>query len=269
MPMKLKTTTVDNKVYAEVQDGKPVYVHDDGKEVPFDAEQSVSKISALNAEAKGHREAKEAAEAKLKTFEGIEDPAAAIAAIQKLKDVDDGKLIAAGKVEEIRQAAKRAAEEQVAAANKKNAEDLAAATKANEALQTQLYNEKIGGSFGRSKFIAENVALPPDMMQARFGQNFKVEDGKIIAYDQSGNKVFSRAKPGEVADFDEALELLIDAYPFKDHILKSKGGGTGARPGSGGTGRGDKTMTRAEFDGLDPATRSARMNEGYKVVDAA
>ena len=35
--MKLKTIEVDGKTYAEVVDNKPVYLHDDSKEVGFDA----------------------------------------------------------------------------------------------------------------------------------------------------------------------------------------------------------------------------------------
>ena len=80
--MKLK---LDENGHVAVSDGKPVYVHDDGKEIPFDAPAAMQKISGLNAEAKQyreakgtqHREAKEAAEAKLKAFDGIEDAAAA------------------------------------------------------------------------------------------------------------------------------------------------------------------------------------------------
>ena len=72
--MKLK---LDEQGNAVLQDGKPVYVHDDGKEVPFDAPGAMAKIASLNAEAKTHREAKEAAEAKLKAFDGIEDAEAA------------------------------------------------------------------------------------------------------------------------------------------------------------------------------------------------
>lgn len=65
--MKLK---LDEQGHVVVQDGKPVYTHDDGKDVAFDAPSAVSKITALNAEAKGHREAKEAAETRAKAFEG-------------------------------------------------------------------------------------------------------------------------------------------------------------------------------------------------------
>ena len=71
--MKLKTTEVNGKSYAEVDaNGLPIYVHNDGKEVGFDAAQAVGKISSLNAEAKTHREAKEAAEKSLKAFEGLD-----------------------------------------------------------------------------------------------------------------------------------------------------------------------------------------------------
>lgn len=66
--MKLK---LDENGHVVVVDGKPVYVHDDGKEIPFDAPQATQKIAQLNAEARDNRVAKEQAEAKLKTFEGI------------------------------------------------------------------------------------------------------------------------------------------------------------------------------------------------------
>lgn len=210
--MKLKTVTIDGKTFAEVQDGRPLYVHDDGKEVAFDAPGTVATISRLNGEAKGHREAKEAVEAKLKAFEGVEDGEAARKALETVRNIKDGELIAAGKVEEIKAAAKKAAEEQVAAANKAHAEELATTRKERDTLQAQLYDEKIGGSFSRSKFIADKVAIPADLLQAQFGQRFKVEEGRIVAYDQAGNKIFSRVKPGDVADFDEALEVLVDAY---------------------------------------------------------
>ena len=52
--MKLKLDANGNVV---LQDGKPVYIKDDGTEIAFDAAGTVATISRLNAEAKGHREA--------------------------------------------------------------------------------------------------------------------------------------------------------------------------------------------------------------------
>jgi antitoxin component of MazEF toxin-antitoxin module len=235
--MKLKTDENGNVV---VQDGQPVYIHPDGKEAPFDAAAAVSKISALNREAQTHREAKETAEAKAKAFEGIEDAEAAIKALETVKNLKDGDLVTAGKVEEIKAAAKRAAEEQVAAAARASAEREKQLNGDLEKLQGQLHNELIGGNFGRSKLISDKFAIPADLVQARFGQAFKVEEGKVVAYDQAGNKIFSRSRAGEVADFDEALETLVDQYPYKDQILKGTGAsGSGAGP-SGTPGGGAK-----------------------------
>lgn len=238
--MKLK---LNDQGFAVVQDGKPVYVHDDGKEVAFDAASAVSKIAALNAEAKSHREGKEAAEAKAKAFEGIEDAEAARKALETLKNIDEGKLIQAGKVDEIKAAAKKAAEEQVQAANKAHADELARTKQQLDKATSDLYGEKIGGSFNRSKLISDKFAIPADLVQARFGSAYKVEDGKIVAYDQAGNKIFSRARPGEIADFDEALETLVDQYPYKEQILKgsgASGGGASSGNGAGGSSQAGK-----------------------------
>lgn len=265
--MKLKIVTIDGKTYAEVQEGKPVFVHDDGKEIAFDAPGTAATISRLNAEAKGHREAKEAAETKLKAFDGIEDGEAARKALETIQNLDAGKLMEAGKVEELKAGIKKAAEESVAAANKANAEALAVEKARADKLESSLNSEMIGGRFSRSKFISEKAAIPADMMQARFGDRFKIEEGKVVAYDEAGNKLFSRAKPGEVAEFDEALEIIVGGYAYRDSVLKGTGGGSGAQP-SGGSG-GEKTMTRAEFDKLDPAAKhKAIVTDKVTVVDA-
>lgn len=94
--------------------------------------------------------------------------------------------------------------------------------------------KKIGGSFSRSKYIADKLAVPVDMVQATFGQNLKVEEGKVVAYDSQGQKIFSRSRPGELADFDEAIETLVSQYPHRDHILKSSNANGGGAPNSGG-----------------------------------
>lgn len=254
--MKLK---LDDAGHVVVSDGRPVYVHDDGKEVPFDAPATVAKISQLNGEAKAHRERAEKAETALKPFEGIEDAEAARKALETIKNIDEGKLLSAGKVEEIKAAAKKAAEDQVAAANKAHAEKLATTEKERDQLRADLYGEKVGGSFARSKFIADKIAIPSDLLQARFGQSFEVKDGRIVAKDPNGNPIYSRSKPGELAEFEEAIEILVDAYPQKDHILKGTGStGDNKRPGNG-QGGGAKTMTRAQFNALTPEAQMKAM----------
>lgn len=256
--MKLKTIEVNGATYAAVQDGKPVYVDEAGKEIAFDAPHTIGTITRLNGEAKAHREAKEAAFGLLKAFEGIEDAEAARKAMETVRNLDQGQLVTAGKVQEIRDAAAKAAREQVEAAAKASAEQIQKLEGERNGLQSALYEEKIGGSFGRSKFVAEKVAIPPTFLQAQFGKHFAVEGGKIIAKDHAGNPIYSRAKPGEVADFDEALEHLIAADPYRDSILKgTNSSGSGARPSNGSGGA--RTYTRAEFSKLPPEQQSATM----------
>lgn len=246
--MKLK---LDEAGHVVVKDGNPVYVHDDGKELPLDAKSTLATISRLNGEAKSHREGKESAEEKLKAFDGI-DPAAATRALETVGKLKDKQLMDAGEVDKVRGEAKKAFDEQLRGIEEK----FAPIVKERDTLKASLVSEKVGGSFARSKMIAEKLAIPADMVQARFGENFKLEGESVIAYDKAGNKIFSRAKPGEVAEFDEALEILIDAYPYRDNILKGSGAhGGGASGGAGGSGK--RTFTRAQFDAMDPVARAA------------
>ena len=219
--MKLK---LDENGHVVVQEGKPVYVHDDGKEVVFDAPGTVSTITRLNAEAKSHRERAETAEKTLKGFDGIADPAAARNALDVVSKLDQKKLVDAGEIDTVRSEISKAFQTQLDEANGKA-----------QTYEQQLYAEKIGGSFARSKYIADKLAVPVDMVQATFGQNLKIEEGKVVAYDAQGQKIFSRSRPGELADFDEAIETLVSQYPHRDHILKSSNAnGGGAQGGDGG-----------------------------------
>jgi Family of unknown function (DUF6651) len=259
--MKLKTVEIDGKTYAEVQDGKPLFEADDGKTIAFDAPGTAATISRLNGEARGHREAKEAAERALKSFEGIADPSAALKALDIVKNLDDKKLVDAGQVEQVKAEAARAFEERARAMEEKYKPVVEKA----QHLEAALVAEKVGGSFARSKFIAEKMAIPPDMVQARFGETFKLEGDKVVAYGRDGRPIYSRANPGEIASFDEALELVVESYPYRDHIMKGSGAsGGGAQGGSGGN---SKSINRAQFDTLPPADRMAHIKSGGEVHD--
>jgi hypothetical protein len=264
--MKLKLVELNGSEYAEIVDGKPVIVEDDGKEIPFDIAHTRTTISRLNGEAKTWREKNEASEARLKLFEGIDDAELAKKALETVKNIEDGKLVAAGKVEEIKAAAKKTAEEQVAAAIKQHAEKLSIAEKERDTYRDNLYAEKIGGAFSRSKFISEKAAIPADIMQARFGAAFKVEEGKTVAYDPTNNRIYSKSRPGEHADFDEALEILVDQYPYRDQILKGTGStGSGMKPIIGANGV--RAVTRAEYDQMPLLQQREVAMKGTSIVD--
>jgi hypothetical protein len=233
----------------------PVFVHADGKKAAFDGDATLSTISRLNGEAKGHRERAEKAENTLKTFDGITDPAAAIKAMGIVKNLDDKKLVDAGEVQRVK-------DETI----KSVRAEFDPVVKERDSYKSELYAEKIGGAFARSKFITDKMAIPADMVQAAFGGRFSIEGGKVIAKDANGQQIFSRTRHGDPADFDEALEIMVDSYPHKASILKGSGASGGGAQGGGGAGGGGKTMTRAQFDALDPAAKAAAVKD-TKIVD--
>lgn len=221
----------------------PVFVGADGREAPFDADSTVGTIGRLNREAQGHREAKEAAERQLQAFAGISDPAAALKALEIAKNLDDKKLVDAGEVQKIKDEVTKAMQAKVDEAT-------AAAT----AAQDRLFSTLRSNAFATSKFVKERLAshIPPDFVEAKFGDNFGMDEkGNFYAVDASGNKVFSTSRPGEIADFDEALSILVERHPSRDSLLRGSGAsGGGTPPGGGAGGGGKRTITRSQFDAL-------------------
>jgi hypothetical protein len=234
---------IDENGNVVIKDGKPVYIKDDGSEIAIDINQTNQTISRLNAEAKSHREAKETAEAELKKFEGLE-PEAAREAIETTKKIDQKKLIDAGKVDEVR-----------AEVTKSYDAKLAEQKKLYDDINTRYEHTVRSNAFTRSKFITDKIAVPPDMIEAAFGNHFKIEaDGSLRAY-VNGQPIYSPDRPGEIATFDEALSELVKQYPHRDQILKGGGhSGSGSLPSGGGGGR--ATYTRADYVKMSPADQA-------------
>jgi hypothetical protein len=201
-----------------------LYVEKDGKyrlnvEGGFKTHEEINGLTtALNKE----RDARSKLEKQVKKFDGIEDPTEALKAIETLKNLDQKKLIDAGEVEKVKAEVTKAMQSKI--------DELQNTVQEKENILTK---ELIGGRFARSKFIGEKMAIPHDLVEARFGQNFKIEEGRVVAYDQHGNKVYSQDRPGELAEFDEALNILVSQYPYKDSILKGSDAFGGGAPPSG------------------------------------
>lgn len=226
--MPFKTDEAGNIVLAETMvEGKavklPVFVHKDGKEAPLDADATLATITRLNGEAMGHRQAREQAETKLQSYAQITDPAAALKALEVVKNLGDGELIKAGDVEKVKQ--------EVAKVYTTKIDEL---IKANEGLVNNLTDLTLGNAFANSPVLKEKFAIPADFVQARFGGNFGVDNGKVYAVDANGQKIYSRTNPGALADFDDALMQLVEAHPQKDSFLKGTGASGGGAPAGGG-----------------------------------
>lgn len=226
MRIKIIKVMIDGKEteVAVMKDGKPVFVDDSGADVAVDVPHMFSKITALNKESQTHRETAEAAQAQLTKFAEITDPAAAAAALKMVANLDSKKLIDAGEADKVRQQIESVYKEQIAKLTTGHEKTIGEK-------DAHIYRLEVSNRFASSPFITgENakIILPPDIAEATFGKNFKIEDGRMVAY-LGTEKIFSREKAGELADFEEAIQVIVDAYPMKDRILKganARGNGT-------------------------------------------
>lgn len=232
-----------------LKDGNPVYIDANGDEKTV----AVDTIARLNKEAKDHRVAKEEALAKLKAFEGI-DADKARAALETVSKLDDNKLIDTGEVDKLKAQITQQFQTQI---DEKN--------NAYNDLKAKFDNMIVDNTFANSDFIRNNVAVPVDMFEAKFRNNFKVENGEVIAYGYDGSRLMSKTRAGEYATSEEAMQILAESHPQREVILKANPGtGSGSGTGGGANG-GGRYMKRSDFEKLSPvqqADTAAKIRKG-------
>jgi hypothetical protein len=196
--------------------GQPLVVGDDGKEFEIDAIGAQQTITDLHAESAGHRKKASEAAKKLEAFGDI-DPVAARQALDTVASLsNDHKL----EIETLKTNMNKTWQEKFDAEVAKNSD-----------LSNQLFDAKVTAKFATSEVVKKTV-LTPDIAAKVFGSNFNM-DG--TAKDAAGNIIYSKSKPGEPAEFDEALTIILDAYPAKDAIMRGSGtGGSGAHQSGDG-----------------------------------
>jgi hypothetical protein len=249
--MKLKLDENGNVV---LKDGKPVYIDKDEKEIDVDVPALFAKVTQLNAENKNHRERNETLQANLEPFKDIEDipkwKADADKAIEQVKNFTDKELVEAGKVEQIKSEMRSAHEDEKGKILQQFATEKTELQDALKKKDGTIYSLMVSAKFAQSPFFTgqkPKTLLTPEIAEAYFGKHFKVEEQKdgslrVIGYMETNNPVYSRKNPGEIADFDEALESIIDKYPMRDRIMRA------AQGGSGGQGGGDDRDTAPRSD---------------------
>jgi hypothetical protein len=229
---------------------KELHVHyvQEGGKYRLDAE-GVEDVTGLKTALERERDANRDAQKRLKAFEGLDDPAAAIKALETMKNIDQKKLIDAGEVDKVKKEISDGFACQVAELTQKLTDK-----------DGHIYKLEVSNRFAQSKFINEKTVLPPDIAEATFGKNFKVEDGRVVGY-IGENRIYKKTNPAELADLDEALEVMIDSYPLKDRIMKASGKSGSGAEGGGKSGNG-KVMNRTDFDALSPKARAEYMESG-------
>lgn len=235
----------------ELKDGKPIVVKPDGTEISYDIEQTSGTISRLTNELTTAKNDLATAKNAAKAFEGMnaDEVKAALETVGKIKDK---KLFESGEVDTLKQQIAGGYEAKL----KESGDKYSALLARTNALV-------LGNAFASSKFVKDKVGIPVEMLQSFFGNNFIVdENGKISAKGKDGNPLLSPARIGEPADFEEAIESMVNAYPNKAHVLKgtSHSGTGGGSPGTPDA-SGRKQYIRSALEKMTPAEQSSAMKE--------
>jgi hypothetical protein len=205
--MKLK---VDEDGHVVVKDGMPVY-EVNGKETPFDAPQAVAKIKE-QAETLDDLERSSSASTKelekeLKAWQRLGD----LAEVRKAV-----KTVTGLQAEDIDAAQMPAELEQLRSERDALQEQLNEASEEIKASQTEIRTLSIGNRFGTEPWIRENLidafANDPATLEKIYGDNFKREGGKVVAYGKDGKPLLvvdPETNSPRPASFAEALNVLV------------------------------------------------------------
>ncbi len=264
MPLKFKLQE-DGKSIAMNEKGLPIVIDDKDKENPkefaIDAIHQYAQIPILREEAKTHRVEKEKLQKLFKFFEDAEIDLSdddktsefvenAKKALELTKNIDDKKLIDAGEVETIKRQAQEALQTKLDEQKTNFDKKLEEKDKENDSLNGTVYQLMVANQFHSSKFVKDKLALTPTAAFRYFMDNIKIElddNGyrKVVLYYPSVNgqneRVYSEERTGELADFDEGLELIVNKDADKDALLRGTGGSGSGAGGTGGSGSGAVT----------------------------
>lgn len=221
---------------------------------------ALENVDGLKSALSKERGAKEAAEKRIEAFKDY-DPAKLktdLEELTKLKALDPAKE--ADKLAEAKAQAK--IDQIVKASDEKTAAAEARAEKAMKGLQTRTREAAINAA------LAKAEVLNAEAIRLKLSQHIRLKDTgneddpfsvEVIGID--GNPLVD-SKGGSLG-----LDAFVDtlrADPSWATSFKPAGKpGSGARPGEGGA----KTMTRAQFDELDPAARSETVKAGVKITE--
>jgi hypothetical protein len=228
-------------------DGKPLYLNDKDEEVPVDVPVMYQKILDLGQENKGHREKYEELSKKFAVFDEVEDieawHAEALKAIETVENFNEKDWLKADKVENMKAQMRQAHDAELNKIKEQFEENIGKLTASLGKKEEQIRKLVVSNKFSSSSMFSgtkPKTTMSSDVAEAFFGHHFKVEeddktgDPVVRAYN-NGNVILSASpeRIGEIADFDEAMEILFDQYPKKDMYIRSSGRGSGAGGGGG------------------------------------
>ena len=246
MSWKLKIDSESNAPIID-EEGKVVYIDPEGKEIWLNPPALYDKVYNLGKENQKHRLKNKELKDRFKLFDEIDDisewKSKADEALKTVENFNDKEWLKADKVDKLKADISSAYEEKIKQLGEIYTGKESELKKQVESKDDQIRRLLISKHFAVSKFFSgggekSKTILPSDIAEHHFGKNFKIEDGPdglpiVRAFYSTGEPVLSRQNPGEPADFDEAMGLIIDKYPGKESILRAGTKGSGSTGGTG------------------------------------
>jgi len=240
----------DDGSLAVGSDGGPVRL-ENGTEVEY----SDSKLDGLfSSLSKANREAAE----RKRTLRAMEET---YAPLKEIPDVSEWIRTATAAME--KNSGHKKPEDETAKLKESYTHQLSEKQKEVDAITDKYHHAVIASKFAMSP-VLKNTILPPDVAEAYFGKHFTVQDGEVVG--RIGEDIINA--PGTItpADFDAALNEIINRYPMKDSILRSGDPGSGTPP-NGNSAPSVKEITRKQFDSMSHGARKEFFSNGGKVTD--
>lgn len=272
--MFVKLALDDNGHVKVTDDGKPIFINDKDKEVPVDVPVMYQKILDLGNESKSNLEKLDELKQTFSVLDDIEDVPACVEtakkAIEQVENFNDKDWMKVEKVESLKRQMKDAQATELKQVKKQFETTITDQQVDLEKKDGIIRKLMVGNKFAVSPLFAgkdPKTSMTPDVAEAFFGHHFKVEEDEkngnapvVRAYFSNGDPVVS-ARPEsvvELANFDEAIQIIFDQYPNRDQYVPTGGRGSGAGGGGGGT---------AEDDDLSKL--QAQYSEAEKTRDTA
>lgn len=231
--MKLKI--VDG--HAVVQDGHPVYVYEDGREAPFNAQETLEsltrRINNLTEEKDRHFKKADELAKKLKAYENI-DPAKFQEYEKIVKNLNDKQLLDERGIEELKKTMRSTFEEEKAAERSRYEAKLKEQIELSEAYKKMMVDLALRNRFATCEFFAGDkpkTIYSPEDAYLIFGRHFELDIDprqgrlKMVAKDNDNQTIMSKINHGEPAGFDEAIAILVEQRARKHAIMRSTGPG--------------------------------------------
>ena len=215
--------------------GFPIVIQEkDGveNEIGLDAIHLYGKVPGLMAEAKGHRLAAEEANKVINLFKEREVGdiptflEKGLAALETVGNLEEGKLVDAKKIEEIKLQAQENIKLKL---DEKEKAYLEGTKKSNDLLKkanAHIYDLMVRDKIQTSTFVKAKWNGTTESAYRYWRDQIKVEPHdtldklQVVSYYVNGEKVMSQEKIGEPADLDEALALLVSKDADADSLLR-------------------------------------------------